>query len=684
MAKGGDCNDYNNKIHPYATEMCNGIDDDCNGIKDDKLKMLTMYKDNDGDGFAAKNALTQKKCDVPVGWTLPKDVNGDKKYDWDCDDSDVTVYPGAPTKCGDGKDNNCDGDVDRLCYTACAGNWKSTPFKMTYSDRHLLLSAVDLNGDGYMEIIAQDNFGFAIVSHLGKAYYQYSAQTYNYSRNYAVVADVDDYDKFGAATQTLEVLTGNSSKPVFYKLNANGTVTVYTGKTGLYDASRFMVRDLDRDGVPEFITTSWCEAAAGTKVFRFDRKKGSFTHVVSVADPDKTCEYTDGRTLTDLNGDGVPELVFGNGYAQSYAPTYWGGKVHATAFTNLKTLAHKAYCKAGTCFDTKVSGLYPGATYNTYRVGNEIRTQVTYFTSNKPNVANPSTTRYWRFDLAGKALTGSPSTTSSLWVGTTDVDRDGKADDHGSNVAYVGLYDVNGDGYPDKLYGGAQLRIALWDKTKKTFVENVGSRHLVSAKSVYPRAVWDINGDGRLEVISSGADGSVYCHALGKKTWNRSGVLSSRFTPFNRTYQWDNLEPNEGADTNKDGIPDATIQLPSALTHKGNLHSYLSTAKDKDYYLIATGWGGKICMTAPVGKSYKLKVYSFKDRWNNGSHIAGADGKVDGLLWTKASSKGGQVCFYGSYVMPPRYGEYKFVIGVEPASATDFTPYWPYWIQTSK
>ena len=685
VAKGGDCNDYNKNIHPYATELCNLIDDDCNGIKDDKLKKLKMYKDNDGDGFAAKNAITQEKCDVPVGWALPKDVDGDKKNDWDCDDSDVTVYPGAPTKCGDGKDNNCDGYTDRLCFTACSGNWKSTPYKLQYSYSHPMATAVDLDGDGYMEIVVQDQFGFAILNHLGKAHYQYSAQTYNYSRNWAVVADVDDYDKFGAATQTLEVLTGNSSKPMFYKLNANSTVTTYTGKTGLYDASRFMVRDMDHDGVPEFFSTSWCEGNAGTKVFRFDRKKGSFTHVVSVADPDKVCEYTDGRTLTDLNGDGVPELVFGNGYAQSYAPKYWGGKVHVTAFTNLKTLAHKAYCKAGTCFNTAVSGLYPGATYGTFRVGSEIRTQVTYFTSNTPNVANPGTTRYWAFDLAGKALSGSPSKTNTMWNGTTDVDSDGKPDDYGAYVAYLGLYDVNGDGYPDRIYGsGSQLRIALFDKGKKAFVENVGSRQLVSAKSVYPRSAWDINGDGRLEVISSGADGSIYCHTLGKTTWNRSGVLPPRFTPFMRTYQWDNLEPNEGADTNKDGIPDETIQIPSALTHKANLHSYLSTAKDKDYYLIATGWGGKICLTAPKGKSYKLKVYSFKDRWNNASHVVGADGKADGLLWSKDTAKGGSTCFYGSYVMPPRYGEYKFVIGVEPASATDFSPYWPYWIQTQK
>ena len=206
----------------------------------------------------------------------------------------------------------------------------------------------------------------------------------------------------------------------------------------------------------------------------------------------------------------------------------------------------------------------------------------------------------------------------------------------------------------------------------------------VAASGSKVRSAWDNDADGRIEVISSDANGSIFCHELGKATWNKKDNLPPHFTMVNRSYQWDNHEPNEGTDTNKDGLPDKYIQVPSALTSKGDFYSYLSSSADKDYYLVDTAWGGSICLTSPKGFAYNLRVYSYKDRWNNSTKAAPADGKPDGFLWQKTSAKGGTVCFRGNYVMPPRYGEYKFIIGVESTGVTNFSPYWPYWLTIKK
>ena len=684
--KAGDCNDYNKDIHPKAAEQCNLVDDDCNGYIDDNLKLLTSYKDNDGDGYAAKNAVSQKKCDVLPGWTLAKDADGDKINDWDCDDSDVTIYPAAPTKCGDGKDNNCDGYTDRLCFTPCPGKWQSAPFKFSHNYSTVdYIVPVDLDGDGQQELLAGEDYSFAILDTKGNPLHVYSGvANLNWARGRPIVADIDGYDSFKEEAQTLEVLTSNGGVPRFYKLDSNKKVTIFTGTSSMYDNSHFMARDLDGDGSTEFLGVVGC-GATGIRAFRFDKKSKKIVLVGNVADPDKVCQYVAGRTLTDLSGDGKPELLWGNGYAVASHPPYWGGKLYAAKFSAPKTLTHSAYCKAGTCFSTAISGAYGGGVGWLYRFGDELRAQVTHFSSKTPNVSNPSFSRYWRYDLTGKTLTGSPSTSNTLWTGTTDVDRDGVADDHGAQVAWIGLYDVDGDTYPDRVYSsGTELRVALWDKAKKAFVENAGSRLKASIYSVTVRAARDINKDGRLEVLSADPYGKVFCHALGKGTYSRADSLPPHFTTFSRTHQWDNHEPNEGADSDKDNVPDGFVQVPSALTAKGDFYSYLSSAKDKDHFLVNTNHVGQVCLTAPRGKAYTLKVYSYSDKWNNTSHAVGADGKKDGLVWQKASTAGGTVCFRGSYVVPYRYYEYKYVIGVESTGGANFSPFWPYWITTKK
>lgn len=73
-----DCDDDDPGIYPGAEEICDGLDQDCDGFPDDGLE------DYDGDGDGS-NCLV------------------------DCDDADPDRYPGALDVPGNGIDEDCDG-----------------------------------------------------------------------------------------------------------------------------------------------------------------------------------------------------------------------------------------------------------------------------------------------------------------------------------------------------------------------------------------------------------------------------------------------------------------------------------------------------------------------------------------------------------------------------------------------
>ena len=97
-----DCNDSDVSINPNASEVCDGIDNNCNGSTDDNpIDGTTFFQDSDGDGFGDINA-TQEACSVPNGYVSDNT---------DCDDSTASAAPNALERC-DGIDNNCDNLID--------------------------------------------------------------------------------------------------------------------------------------------------------------------------------------------------------------------------------------------------------------------------------------------------------------------------------------------------------------------------------------------------------------------------------------------------------------------------------------------------------------------------------------------------------------------------------------------
>ncbi|MCO4770692.1 MAG: FG-GAP repeat protein [Deltaproteobacteria bacterium] len=123
----GDCDDDEPGSFPGATEICDGLDNDCDGV-------LTPGEADDVDGDGALACLDCNEADPNVfpgadescdgwdsncdGYVGPDDIDVDGDG-WavcagDCDDGDPDVHPGRTedAACSDGVDNDCDGSID--------------------------------------------------------------------------------------------------------------------------------------------------------------------------------------------------------------------------------------------------------------------------------------------------------------------------------------------------------------------------------------------------------------------------------------------------------------------------------------------------------------------------------------------------------------------------------------------
>ena len=98
--QGGDCNDLEATVNANATEICDGLDNNCNSIIDEGL-IQALYVDADGDGYGDTNQM-QTGC---------SEGNGLSAVYGDCDDNNAQIYPTAQELC-DNLDNDCNSLID--------------------------------------------------------------------------------------------------------------------------------------------------------------------------------------------------------------------------------------------------------------------------------------------------------------------------------------------------------------------------------------------------------------------------------------------------------------------------------------------------------------------------------------------------------------------------------------------
>ena len=471
----GDCDDTNTLISPEAVEVCDDIDNDCDdSIDEDAADAITLFIDADGDGYGGVD-FTALGCAVGDGWVDNSE---------DCDDLEETVYPGAIELCGDGVDNDCDGQAEADCILDLDG----IAFYGERSDEGIAtLDTADLNSDGHTDVLvgayASSNDGG--LNNDGAVYIffgGFEASAPLEAADVVITGGFEEQDVLGWGVATPGdvdgdgvgdvLLTASQAKhPDGYDrtgsvyffsgaglssgmvLSSDDADTEWYGESKTYLGADIYGADLDGNDTAELIAGStWADDERGRIYILSDSPEAGLFDVQDTAAATITGDEEGdhlGRSASiaaaDLNGDGLADLLAGQPLYDQEA----GALYISTGPITGDTVISDADARILSTNEADMFGRTVAL------AGDHDGDGLTDFLVSAPDADDPATNSGSVYLVLGRADLDTLDAervydVAEAWIAGVDAND-------GIGTALAGGADIDGDGSPDVLFGGDEI-----------------------------------------------------------------------------------------------------------------------------------------------------------------------------------------------------------------------------------
>ncbi|MDP2307089.1 MAG: MopE-related protein [Pseudomonadota bacterium] len=359
VTRTGDCDERRRDIHPHASEVCDGVDDDCDGEIDE----VRAWRDADGDGYGDW-ADEQPGCPLPEGYVLlgsdcddadagvspsaaevhydgvDQDCDGRSDYDadrdgddasaWggrDCDDTDAAVDWDLGEVCANGIDDNCDGGVDDCVDLTFSGRFVGD----LDAEAGAFLDAGDLDGDGVEEAIVGSRSGvvWVVGTPIIGVTYRATARIAGDAVGGVPVAALGDVDGDGFGDLLVEAWEDRAD------VGADPRVRLFRGPvSGILDRDDAALSiaakagvgapgDVDGDGRADALMGGESGSDCQTEL-RLGPLDGGMAACLDIAGFDTAAQG-------DVDGDGLLDLIVGSGAVYVFTTVADAGPADADA-----------------------------------------------------------------------------------------------------------------------------------------------------------------------------------------------------------------------------------------------------------------------------------------------------------------------------------------------------------------